>query len=272
MTMPDIDWNAEILEIQRKKRRDSSNSGTAFWNRRAPSFAKHAPETGYAENFLEMMKPEKSWSVLDFGCGGGTLALPLSPLVKSVTAVDFSENMIGIVRDRCDELGVTNVRTIQGAWEDDWNHLGIGLHDVAISSRSMSVVDYREAITKLDGAARKRVYISTVVGDGPRDRRLMEAVGRSIIPDIDYIWIYNLLHQMGIQANVGFIRENTPRSYADFEAAVEAHRWMFQDITPEEEEKLRAFLKEHLVRAGDAWSLDYARKHRWALIWWEKEQ
>lgn len=76
------------------------------------------------------MSIRPDWTVLDMACGGGTLAVPLAPFVKKITAVDFSENMLSIVRSRCEEKGITNVSTIHGRWEDDWVSLGIGQYDI----------------------------------------------------------------------------------------------------------------------------------------------
>ena len=272
MSMPNIDWNELILESQRKRNSRETLRGSEFWDMRAPAFARHASETGYAEKFMEIMGLDKSMSVLDMGCGGGTMAIPLSGVVKEITAVDFSGNMIEIVRDKCRQQGIDNIKTIHASWEDDWQKAGIGTCDVAIASRSMSIEDYREGITKLNNAARKRVYISTVVGDGPHDRRIIEAVGRKLNVSIDYIYIYNLIHQMGIHGNICFIKENTVKSFEDHETALESCRWMLHGMTPEEEVLLRAFLKEHLIKKDGRWVLDYARKHKWAVIWWNKEQ
>lgn len=106
-----------------------------FWDKRASSFAGYAGLTRYAEEFLRLTTVDPEWTAFDMGCGAGTLALPLAAKVKKVTAVDFSNNMLAILRRRCEEEGVRNVTTILGGWEDDWGALGIGEHDIAIVAR-----------------------------------------------------------------------------------------------------------------------------------------
>ena len=121
-----------------------------YWEGRARSFSNHAVQTPYAESFLKLMDLRPDWTVLDMACGGGTLTIPLATKVKRITAVDFSRNMLSIVEQRCGENGITNVDTILGRWEDDWDSLGIGEHDVAIASRSLQFEDASPYILKLD--------------------------------------------------------------------------------------------------------------------------
>ncbi len=241
-----------------------------FWDGRASEFSRYAASTGYADRFIALMDIDPDWTVLDMACGGGTLAIPLSRRVKSVTAVDFSSNMLDIVTWRCSRSGITNVKTVQARWEDDWESLGIGLHDVAIASRSLIGEDVRGLIGKLDRAARKDVYISTVVGDGPFDRRLFEATGRQFKPGYDYIYYYNLLYEMGIRAGVAFIAEEHRNGWGSHEEAMGDQRWMFRGMTGDEERKVSAYLKEQLVRTDDGWKLPYSRNCSWAVMWWSK--
>ncbi|NTU43683.1 MAG: class I SAM-dependent methyltransferase, partial [Nitrospirales bacterium] len=193
METKQIDWNR--LWMDARTERTKKWDGKAFWNKRAPSFAKHATESGYAKDFLAIMRPEPHWTVLDVGCAAGTLAIPLSCKVQAITAMDISDVMLEMLSERCRDQGIGNIRTLKGGWEDDWDALGVEEHDVAIASRSLIVNDLRTAITKLNNAARKRVILSSMVGDGPFDRRIYEAVGRDLNRGPDYIYVYNLLHQ-----------------------------------------------------------------------------
>ena len=219
------------------------------------------------------MSIRPDWTVLDMACGGGTLAVPLAPFVKKITAVDFSENMLSIVRSRCEEKGITNVSTIHGRWEDDWVSLGIGQYDIAIASRSLIGDNTQSLIEKLNNVASRQVYISVASGDGPADLRLLEAAGRSFPMGHDYIWYCNLLYDMGIRAQVAFIREDHPNVWDSHEAAFEEQLWMFRDrdITEEEEESVRSYLKEHLSLIGGRWQLPYERRWYWAVMWWTKK-
>lgn len=243
---------------------------TDFWDGRASEFSEYAASTGYADRFIALMDIDPGWTVLDMACGGGTLAIPLSQRVKSVTAVDFSSNMLQVVNRRCSQKGILNVNIVQGRWEDDWESLGIGPHDVAIASRSLIGEDVRGLIGKLDRAATKYVYISTIVGDGPFDRRLFEATGRQFKAGQDYIYYYDLVYEMGIRASVAFVAEKHRNGWGNHEEALKDQRWMFHGMTGDEEQKVSAYLKEHLVRTDGGWRLPYSRDCSWAVMWWSK--
>ncbi len=264
----DVDWNY-VWQVQRA-RQGSRKRDTRFWDGRASSFAKAASETAYADQFLAIMKPEAHWTVLDMGCGSGTLAVPLAGLVSSITAVDFSTQMLTVIGDRCGKEGICNVSTVHGRWEDDWENLGIGVHDVAIASRSMVADDLHASILKLNGVARRRVYIVTIVGDGPFDRRVFDAIGRPLNVGPDYIYNYNLLYQVGILANVAFIEERRNRTFRNHEEAFASMQWIFDNLTRQEEEKLHKYIDAHLVHRFGSWTFSYDHVVRWAVIWWEK--
>jgi SAM-dependent methyltransferase len=269
-TVEAIDWNAVLRAYGETRRQAQRNDGVAYWNKRAPSFADHAGKTHYPEAFLRILQPAPAWSVLDMGCGAGTLALPLAGRVARITAVDQSEKMLELLGAEVARRGIRNIAAIRARWEDDWDAAGIGQHDVAVASRSLITDDARAAIAKLVRAARRRVAISTVVGDGPHDRRLCEAVGRPLGRRADYVCLYHLLHQMGIHAEVSFIREERQPAFASVSELIESRRWMFPEITPDEERRLSGFVAAHLSETAGGWTLDYPHVCNWAVFHWDK--
>jgi hypothetical protein len=200
-----------------------------------------------------------------------TLAIPLAAKVRRITAVDFSVNMLAIVQRRCREQGITNIDTIRGRWEDDWESLGIGEHDIAIASRSLHEENAPHYIQKLIQVARRQVYISTVVGHGPFDARLHEYVGRVLPVGPDYIHYYNILYGMGVRASVAFVEENHRNRWGNHEEALEDQRWMFHGMTSDEEERVKQYLDRNLLYQDAQWQLPYERKCYWAVMWWTKE-
>lgn len=269
--MHPLDWNIAWQEARKKKRHDHSDS--AHWNKRAASFALNAQKSNYADEFLRLLDPRSHWSVLDVGCGAGTLAVPLAPLVRRITAIDFSENMIALLNAQCAEKGLANVHTSITGWDDDWDQAGIAEHDVVIASRSLVVDDLRTALMKLNRKARHRVYVVSLVGDGPFDRRIFNAIGRELDRGPDYIYVYNLLHQMGIHAEVRFVLNGGGHKvYRDIDDAVEKFHWMLSDISKEEELRLRDYFERNLTRTREGWALSYHHTVRWAVIDWTKKQ
>ena len=262
------DWN--VLWKAKLASRAALRRDAAYWDGRAHSFAK-ATETSYRDQLLALMNPEPDWTVLDMGCGSGTLAVPLAKQVACVTAVDFSSEMLDVLCRRCAKEGISNIKTIHGSWEDDWPKLGIGTYDTVIASRSLVVDDLQSAILKLDAAANKRAYIITMSGDGPYDRRLYDAIGRHHETGADYIYYYNLLYQLGICAHVSFIKEIRNRTYESPEDAYASIESMFGDLTASEKEKMAAHVRQHLISSGNSWRFSYSQLIRWAVMWWEKD-
>lgn len=209
--------------------------------------------------------------MLDVGAGPGTLAVPLAKTVQSVTAVDFSAQMLAALEEEAARAGVANIRTVQAAWEDDWPNHGIEPHDVAVASRSLSVDDLAAALVKLDRWATRRVVLSDRVGSGPFDPELFAAVGRDFQPGPDYIVTVNLLYQLGINARVDFIDLERCRHFRSREEALDSCRWMLEPLEPEEEAKMIAYVETHLAQeAEDCWVVCRTTPVRWAVIQWDK--
>lgn len=264
---PSIDWNEVWKEL--RARRTVVQKSASSWGERTSGARRMIREDRYVREFLSIIKPQQGWTVLDMGCGPGTLALPLAPFVTHITAADFSQGMLDIVTEGCTARGITNVTTKKLSWEDDWQAAGMGMYDVVIASRSLVTEDLREAIVKMNGTARKKVFISTIVNDGPFDRAVFEALGRTLHAGPDYICNCNLLHQMDIPATVDFITQDQ-RKFESRREAFESMSWMIDSMTDSERNSLEAFIDQHLVREGDHWITDYEFTVIWAVLWWEK--
>ena len=83
-----------------------------FWNRIARRYAKRpvADEDAYQHKLKitrSYLRPDMN--LLEIGCGTGSTALAHAPLVGHIDAIDFSEAMIGIARDKAAAAGVSNV-------------------------------------------------------------------------------------------------------------------------------------------------------------------
>lgn len=265
-----LDWNR--LWKTAKDKAGFPKDRRAFWNRRAPELARHAAAGTYADAFLRLLRPQTNWNVLDVGCGAGTLALPLAMRVTAITALDISDRMLEIFNERCRELDIRNIRTVRAGWDDDWDAAGIETYDVVIASRSFYAEDLAAAVAKLNRIARERVVLAALVGDGPYDRRQYEAVGRTLDRGPDYIYTLNYLHQIGIYARLQFIAEKDDPVYPNLKAAVDGQRWMFQEMTPEEEERLRTHLAGRLTPRNGGWAFPKPKITRWAYIEWDPRE
>lgn len=90
----------------------------AVWNAVADDYAADLLPVfaAFAADALTLAAPGRDAAVLDVACGPGTLALLAAGMVGRVDAVDFSAQMVGILRRRAEAEGMGNVhaRTADG--------------------------------------------------------------------------------------------------------------------------------------------------------------
>jgi len=83
-----------------------------FWNKKAEGYAKSqiSDEETYKRKLTEtqnILGPEMR--LLEFGCGTGTTAIHHAPHVSHIDAIDISENMLDIARERAKDATVENI-------------------------------------------------------------------------------------------------------------------------------------------------------------------
>lgn len=70
------------------------------WDGRARDYGRGSGDDGYADAFLARLDLHGAHSLLDVGCGPGTLALPLARRLREVIALDYSAAMLEQLRAR----------------------------------------------------------------------------------------------------------------------------------------------------------------------------
>jgi len=263
-----LDWNE--LWKQARLERSSGEKKASDWDRKAPAFARRNADSLYADTFIKLLNPRPTWSVLDVGSGPGTIAIPLARRVRKITAIDFSPKMLEILAESAGKKGAANISVQTLSWTDNWRDHGIPVHDVAIASRSLAVNDLRAALEKLNRFARKTVVITDKVGPGPFDPEAFSAVGRELKTGPDYMYTINLLHQMGVQASVNFIRLESTLLCKSMEEAMDLYIWMFPALSTDEKKRLKKYVQSITTTAVDG-TFSVHRKHipTWAFIRWD---
>ncbi|MDR0994385.1 MAG: methyltransferase domain-containing protein [Verrucomicrobiota bacterium] len=236
------------------------------WDQRAQRRSRHEKGSDYARAFLARMDLHEVHSVLDIGCGSGNLALPLAKKVKQVHAVDFSSGMLSLLRAQARKQHLKNIRTTRLAWTDEWPR--VPKTDVVVCSRAMSVEDARAALIKMDALARKRCYLTVHAGGSFMSEDVYRVLRRTMIPRPNYMYVVNILYQLGIQAKVDFLNTSGGLAYEGPEAFVEGIRWRIGRLTSAEEKRLRTYF-ESLPRDAKGRS-QYRHDFVWAFLSWEK--
>ncbi len=88
-----------------------------FWNKTAQRYANSpvGDERTYRRKLAETQEfLTADMRVLEFGCGTGSTAIEHAPHVQHIDAVDISENMLQIGRDKAAAASVNNIHFAQG--------------------------------------------------------------------------------------------------------------------------------------------------------------
>jgi SAM-dependent methyltransferase len=267
MTYEDIDW--DLLWQNARKKKTWKRKSAGDWDLKAESFARRTADSRYNTMFMDLLAPEKDWTVLDVGCGPGNLSIPLARRVRHVSALDFSPKMLEILNRRAEKEQIANISSCRLSWGDDWKAGGLAVHDVVIASRSLGAADLRPALEKMNRFAAREVVVTDRVGHGPFDPAAFRAVGRTLESGPDYIYTINMLYRMGIHASVGFIRLENSHVYGSMDEAFDNYVWMFKDLIDSESDRLREYV-ESIAGADDRGNVVLRPEHvtTWAFLRW----
>ena len=233
------------------------------WDARAASMNRQVNRGRYVDEFISRMNLSDARTLLDVGCGPGTLCLPLAARFERVIALDYSQGMLNELKKNVAAQGITNIEPLHLAWEDDWSE--VPECDIVIASRSTMVQDLGDALAKLNAKAKKRVYLTYLVGGNLINQKIFAALGREPTPAPDYIYALNILHRRGIHPRLDYIEDEGPLSgITDFDELLQRLIWSLGELNADERASLHTWFDAAMASGG----LKTAR--RWAFISWEK--
>ncbi|KAA9002552.1 methyltransferase domain-containing protein [Affinibrenneria salicis] len=259
--------NFADLYQQQLKLAERTEKTPEHWDQRAEKMAAScaSPQDTYLPQLLTKMDLSGADTLLDMGCGPGSVCLALADRLQRVYGVDYSSGMLQLAARRAQEQGIDNATLIRRAWEDEWDDLP--QCDIAVASRSTLVADLRQAMLKLNQKARLRVYTTHTVSPSFMDVHIQRAIGRPVVELPNYIYAVNVLYQMGIRAKVDFIRgPNCQGDNATFERLVENVRWSMGELSDDERQRLFDYYRQR--RNSDRSLVSPTRD--WALVYWDR--
>ena len=255
--------NFPAMYRQHKATTDFKGKTSSDWDEKSADMAASVINSPYVNDFISRMKLTGEEVILDIGCGPGTLAIPLAKKVKEVIAIDFSPQMLEELKAYALREGVTNIRTFQLSWEEDWSDLP---HvDIAVASRSMEVSDVEVALSKMSSYASKACYLTYKVGGSFVDMTILDFIGKRVKTKPDYWYIPIILYQYGflprvdyIETGRGSVRSNTEDEF------VESLIWSVHELNEAQVTKARAYYRDVIVGQNRP-----PRAINWAFIGWE---
>jgi len=274
----DPDWN-EIWK-QRQKLHESSkiaDDPSHNWNKleNANRYDKNA-KSEYDDRVrttIASLDITPDSRVLDIGAGPGTLAIPLAPRVREVTAVEPGAGMVEILKQHAQRDRIRNITCVQKLWEDV--NLSQDLktpYDVVIASLSLTMYDIREALEKMDNAASGSVHLFWFV-DMPFWERMYADLweplhGLPYHPGPKADCLFGVLYQMGIYADVTMLPLSKEYRFGNRDGLTAFFRKRFGARTPEQERIVDEYVAPRIRKQGG--EVVIAGDSTFAHIRWKK--
>ncbi|SFL40080.1 Methyltransferase domain-containing protein [Methanobrevibacter olleyae] len=241
------------------------------WSKAAIKYSERASEDNYTEQLISKMILSSEDTLLDVGCGEGSLTIPLSKEVSSITAIDTTDKILEILDEKIKENNIKNIKTIK----DDVNDLTLekyGKYDIVLASRVInSIKSPKKVFSNLNEIANKYVFITIF---GPNNWKLEKDFFKYINKEYNgapsYIILLNLLAEMEIYPNVVNLDVGPIRTYENIEEAIDNGKWNLEKFTKYEQELLAKYLESILMENEEGLLTNPNDKPDWVLIWWKK--
>lgn len=278
-----INLAEEWRKLDGRRRKPDSQE---HWDERAKSFSFKDTPDAYLQSFISKAGITGEETVLDMGCGTGSLAVALASLGCSVVAADFSKGMLDRLCSKATEKGMLReggasehgsddspagdvgacllevqagkILPLRMSWEEDWTNYGLeeGSVDVAVASRSVITHDLEDSLQKLSAVSRERVCVTVGTGVSPRvDIRAARVMGLELERHNDALFVFGIASDLGYEPTVSYIHSPRAKSYISPDEAYYSllrTRDYLADtadqVSVEESAcRLRNFLADHLV-------------------------
>lgn len=264
----EIDWECiwqKSLKKGFKKEKD--------WDKIATEYGKWLENDDYPDVLLNEMRISSNDTVLDIGCGEGTITRKIAKKAKSVTGIDKSELMLEELNKKSNENNIDNIKTIQKDI-NDLTYESVGDYDIVLASRCLNgIYNIKDTLITLNEIANKYVYI-TVFGSSTHEYKKEKAkiAGKPFKAGTDHMVLVMLLRSLGIEANVLQLECENLKEYHTIEEAIERSIWRLGDLEEENIIALENYFKEIFIKNERGNWVNPKDKTDLVLIWWKKEE
>lgn len=262
-------WKAMIQaeHAQSEKMRASLRTDD-FWQDFAQMF--RADPYRLADPLLKRLIAEVSSedTLIDVGAGGGRMALPLALHCRQVMAVEPSPSMARVLEQQAQEHGISNITLVQAPWEE----VEVSPADVTLCCNVLYTIQEIEPfLRKLESHSRKRILI--VLYNAPPQSQIyplwQEIHGEKRIPLPSLPEMEEVLHELGITAQVEMLPPQPPRGFDSLEQAIDQlTRRLYLAEGSAKKAKLTSILPERLEEANGSFQIRDAEPLQPALVSW----
>ena len=259
----DVDW----VKFWEEK---LANKNDKDWDKAAPGFFKRTRKEDYQTALFDKLILDENDTVLDVGCGEGSVTIPIAKRVKKVIGLDSSPKMLEYLENRADENNIENIETVLKPIEEI-RYEEIGDVDVVVCSRSLNgIIPINNVLAQLNKIANKYVFITIF---GPENKKIEKDFDKELgiktedFPDYNYF--FNILFNMGIYANIERFDLNNYREYSSIDEAMDNGKFRLDLYSDEEKELLRKYL-ERILTCKNGKYFNVKDKADWIMVWWKK--
>lgn len=271
MTDWDDEWKKAHERSLLKVTPENEERWRAFWSLDAGYYLDEVrSEAAFYDLVVDRLRRE-GWvrandAVLDVGCGPGTLALPLSPKVASVTALDEAEGMLLALNEERRARGMDNIFTKMSSWKDARYD---GEFDLVLASLSPAV-RCGDDLLAMERASRGRCCLITACPSDWMSTRneLWESVIGRFVPSDAYSvrYPFNLLLDRNRSPELFRVNATTVIRHPSEDVIEHFIRYfrIFTDMDDEKEGRVRRYV---LSRSKDGLFVRECEKCLYLLCW-----
>jgi SAM-dependent methyltransferase len=256
------------------------NYGNArqFWNNKKKVHSVYMKGRPWGDPFdamrlKNMNIPGKS-TVLDIGAGPGTFAIPLAKRGCRITVVEPSPVMRDALSKRMKEEHIRTIRVIPKRWEDVTDEELGGPFDVVIASYSLTMMDIGEALARMHACCTGTVHLFWFLTPPAWvrvNRDLWPLLHGGEFPGEPLAgWLWQVLAEMGIYANLRVEQRFPPASYSSVDDAVAEYRQRLNCTTAAQEQIVYNYFQTILRKDGRQVILGDAVMG--AHLWWDTRE
>jgi SAM-dependent methyltransferase len=260
-----VDWiniRQNMLETAHRLKLYNVN----YWDKEACAVNKNVSNlTELTSHQVKLLPLSSEVTVLDVGAGTGRMTLQVAKHAKHVTALEPSPNMLTVLQENMAKQQIPNITCINQTLEEMESTES---YDLVVASFSLFMLNLKTALLKLDKLSTKAVYLfmsaSPWVEEG-----LQSAIYGDVNLCSDFILTYNILHDLGVVANVDIHPYMSTQTYSNLEEATS----LFSDrycLPSEKRVEVAQYINARLVKEKN--QLVYKRKMKAATIWWKKNK
>ena len=246
----------------------SDQAESLFWESLAPNYDQRSTLFDYAPKTIDTIQRllgDNINSLIEIGPGTGRFTLPMAKMVSRLTAIDFSEHMLSRLDYKLRELGIRNVRCIHGKWENTLVEPADGV--VAVNA-IYRMWDIRLSLRKMNESAKKRVVLVWTQQRSIFDDLYKKVNWNGCGTKLDYMYLLPLLYEMGIDANVEWMKVDRPTR---FNNEIELRDSLYSQLPEQywEKPEVARYLQDHVIEQNGCL---YFKSHpRIVFISWTPE-